>query len=257
MDSARQAFLSTHQAHDARALLRRWRKAAREAGWTVRTLATAGDWPVLALDSPAASDTPGGLYVSAGMHGDEAAPPWALLGWFEANAGRLAGRPVALVPCFNPHGFAANTRTDHLGEDLNRQFHRKDHPLIAAWRDWLGPRPFSLGLCLHEDYDTRGTYCYELTQRGGPRLGERLLAACEAVLPREPRSRIEGHRAVRGLIRRAVPPSDLPGHPEAIALHVNHASHSLTFETPSEFCLHDRVRAHRAFLDATLQELGW
>lgn len=258
MDPARHAFLASHQAHDATALLRRWRAAARRVGWRARTLATVGDWPVLALDSPAAAaGAPGGLYASAGMHGDEPAPAWGLLEWFEAQAERLADRPVSVVPCFNPHGFTANTRTDHHGEDLNRQFHRNDHPLVAAWRAWLGPRPLALGLCLHEDYDARGTYCYELTRRGGPRLGERLLTACEAVLPRESRSRIEGRRASRGLIRRTVPPRDLPGIPEAIALHFYHARHNLTFETPSEFCLNDRVLAHRLFLEATLQELGW
>jgi hypothetical protein len=258
MDPARHAFLTTHQAHDAVVLLRRWRAAARRAGWRTRTLATAAGLPVLAVDSPAAAPgAAGGLYASAGMHGDEPAPAWALLDWFEAQADRLASRPVSLVPCFNPHGFAANRRTDQHGEDLNRQFHRDDHPLVAAWRAWLGHRPFTLGICLHEDYDARGTYCYELTRRGGPRLGERLLAACEAVLPRENRGTIEGRRATRGLIRRAVPPRDLPGHPEAIALHFHHACHNLTFETPSEFCLHDRVLAHRLFLDTTLDALGW
>jgi protein MpaA len=257
MDPARQAFLQNHQAHDAGALLRRWRTAARRAGWRGRTLGTANGRPILAFDSPAAAGTPGGLYISAGMHGDEPAPPWGLLDWFESHADRLTGRPVALVPCFNPHGFAANIRTDHHGEDLNRQFHRDDHPLVASWRAWLGTRPWALGICLHEDYDARGTYCYELTRRDGPRLAERLLTACESVLPREARSRIEGRRAARGLIRRATPPRDLPGHPEAIALHLHHARHNLTFETPSEFCLHDRVRAHRVFLEATLEELGW
>ncbi|MFN0127038.1 MAG: M14 family metallocarboxypeptidase [Verrucomicrobiales bacterium] len=258
MDPSRLAFLVSHQAHDAGALLRRWRRAARDAGWRMRTLDRAGKWPVFAIDSPAASgEAPGGLYLSAGMHGDEPAPAWGMLEWFEGVAGRLAGHPVSIVPCFNPHGFAANQRTDHGGEDLNRQFHRADHPLVAAWRAWLGSRPFQLGVCLHEDYDARGTYCYELARRGGPSLGDRLLSACDPILPRDSRGRIEGRRAQRGLIRRTVPPRDLPGHPEAIALHLNYAEHNLTFETPSEFCLHDRVLAHRAFLHATIEEMGW
>jgi hypothetical protein len=256
MDPDRYAFLTSHQAHDTTALLRRWQSAARRAGWRPRTLATTGPWPVLAIDSPAAG-APGGLYASAGMHGDEPAAAWGLLHWFEAHAARLATRPVAIVPCFNPHGFAANTRSDHQGEDLNRQFHRTDHPLVAAWHEWLQGRAFALGLCLHEDYDARGTYCYELAPRGSARLGERLLAACESILPRETRSQIEGRRARRGLIRRTVPPRDLPGFPEAIALHHHHARHNLTFETPSEFCLHDRVQAHHRFLESALQELGW
>jgi len=261
MDPHRHTRLAAHQAHDAAALLRRWKSAARRARWRTRPLVTENGLSVLAVDSPGAVSAPGrttpGLYASAGMHGDEPAPAWALLEWFEAHADRLADRPVALVPCFNPHGIAANTRVDHHGEDLNRQFHRLDHPLIAAWRTWLGQRPFALGLCLHEDYDARGTYCYELTHPGSPQLGNRLLDACSAVLPRESRSRIEGRRASRGLIRRTVPPTDLPGQPEAIALHFHYARHNLTFETPSEFCLLDRIHAHRLFLDTVLKEMGW
>ena len=261
MDPARHARLTSHQAHDAAALLRRWKSAARRAGWRTRRLAIENGIQVVAVDSPGNSKAPAavasGLYVSAGMHGDEPAPAWALLEWFEAHADRLSARPIAIVPCFNPHGIAANTRVDHRGEDLNRQFHRLDHPLIAAWRAWLGNRTFALGLCLHEDYDARGTYCYELARPGSPPLGDRLLAACEAVLPREPRSRIEGRRATRGLIRRTVPPTDLPGQPEAIALHFHHARHNLTFETPSEFCLVERIHAHRVFLENAIQEINW
>jgi len=261
MDADRLAFLLSHQAHDAAALMRRWQAAARRARWRPHVLASTQCGPVLAFDSPAAvagaAGAAGGLYVSAGMHGDEPAPAWALLEWFEVVADRLADRPVALVPCFNPEGLAANTRFDATGDDLNRQFHRADHPLVDAWRAWLGRRSFTLGLCLHEDYDARGAYCYELTRRRGPRLGDRLLAASDPVVPREPRRRIEGRGATHGLIRRTVPPRDLPGHPEAIALHLHHAPHNLTFETPSEFCLHDRVRAHRLVLDTTLDLLGW
>jgi protein MpaA len=258
MTPDRRGFFASHQAHDATALLRRWRSAARLAGWRIQELTTAGSWPVLAIESPAAADgATGGLYVSAGMHGDEPAAAWGMLHWFEARGKSMAIHPVALVPCFNPHGLTANTRTDHQGEDLNRQFHRDDHPLVTAWRHWLNNRRFALGLCLHEDYDARGTYCYELAQRGSPPLADQLLAACESLIPREPRSRIEGRRASRGLIRRTTPPTGLPGLPEAVALHLHHAPHNLTFETPSEFCLHDRIRAHQTFLDAALLELRW
>jgi len=257
MDAARLAFLTSHRAHDARALLRRWQSAVRQARWHHRPLATLNGWPVMAVESPAAQQSPGGLYLSAGVHGDEPAPPWALLEWFETHARRLRDRPVTIVPCFNPHGFAANTRSDHLGEDLNRQFHRHDHPLITPWRDWLGTRQFALGLCLHEDYDARGTYCYELSRRHAPHLGAQFLAASDPIIPRENRPRIEGRRAVDGVIRRSTPPRDLPGHAEAMALHFHHASHTLTFETPSEFCLHDRVHAHRLILEAAQLEMNW
>ena len=255
MRAAERAFLTAHRAHDAAALLERWRKAARQAGWSVTEIEGPGVFPVLALRTPVSDQ--GGLYLSAGMHGDEPAAPWALLEWFETNGRRLSGKPLALFPCLNPGGLSLNTRADPYGEDLNRQFHRSDHPLVSAWRTWLGPQQFRLALCLHEDYDGQGVYCYELYHPSQPALADRLLVACESIIPRDPRSRIEGRKAVRAVVRRTHPPTDLPGFPEAIALHLGIAGHILTFESPSEFSFYQRVRAQRAFVAAAVRSLEW
>jgi hypothetical protein len=45
----------------------------------------------------------------------------------------------------------------------------------------------------------------------------------------------------------------MPEHPEAFFLRFGHTKRSLTFETPSEFSLTARVRAHGAFLDEVLR----
>ncbi len=256
MSAEADAALLAHRAHDSAELLRQWTREARAARWKLTLLGTSGAFPVPAVESPAARTEPG-LYVSAGMHGDEAAPPWALLGWFRENAARLRGRPVSLVPCFNPSGLALNTRADLAGEDLNRQFHRADHPLVTAWAQWLAGARFRLSLCLHEDYDARGIYCYEVYHDRGRQLADRLLTECEGIIPREPRGKIEGRRAKAAVIRRSGIPKDLPGHPEAIALHLTVSDHNLTFETPSEYSLTDRVACQRQFLDAAVASLGW
>ena len=255
MSAAERAFLLRQQAHDVTVLLARWKRAAAEAGWSVTSLCRAGAYPVLALRTRASGDD--GLYLSGGMHGDEPAGAWGLFEWFQAHGGRLSSKPMVVFPCLNPGGLSLNTRATLEGEDLNRQFHRTDHPLVSAWRAWIGGQRFRLALCLHEDYDGQGVYCYELYHPQHPPLADRLLAACEHVIPRDPRPRIDGRKAVRAVVRRARAPVDLPGFPEAIALHLGIADHNLTFESPSEYSFYHRVRVHEAFVSAAVRSLGW
>ena len=48
---------------------------------------------------------------------------------------------------------------------------------------------------------------------------------------------------------------NIPFYPEAIYLYEHHGSHCLTFETPSEFSLARRVRAHVLLIEACVQRL--
>jgi hypothetical protein len=184
------------------------------------------------------------------VHGDEAAPPWALLEWAERNVKLLRKRPFLIFPALNPVGLMLNTRVDERGVDINRAFNDMNDPLIVGWRSVVGNRTLVIGLCLHEDYDGQGCYLYELTKRKGS-IGAKILRETARVLPTDPRKRIDGRRANQGLIIRRVMP-DLPGHPEAIVLHYLGAPIALTFESPSEFCLVDRIAVQRRFIESAL-----
>lgn len=245
------AYLTAHRCHDVPYLVKRWHAVAKAARLEIRTIHRSNDLPVLFVHTASA---PGPrLYLSAGVHGDEAAPVVALLEWAEENISRLRTLPVAIVPVFNPSGLALNTRADHRHIDLNRRFHDASHPHIRAWWKAIEGMEFTSGICLHEDYDARGLYCYELNRNPRLRLAEEALSACEAFIPRDPRATIEGRPAKNGVIRRRRVP-DLPGLPEAIALYLHNTERTLTFETPSEFSLADRVRAHKAFIRTAA---GW
>jgi len=243
-----------HRAHDYVALMAGWQRVIARAGLHVVTLGAAKDLPILLFESAASAHGQPAIYLSAGVHGDEPAPPWALLEWAQANIGLLRQGSFILSPCLNPVGLIANTRMNHRGEDINRRFHLTRDPLIKAWRRALQGRQLALGLCLHEDYDAPGCYVYEL----GPRrrtLCEPAMTAVETVLPRDSRRKIEGRPATRGIIRRSTIPTDIHG-PEAIVLHQLGCPITLTFETPSEFALDARVRAQRRFIDASLEHIA-
>ena len=262
MTDEERRYLTTHDAHDFAALRQRWAALIQPCSLTEFTLSDKGGFPVLAYRSRALEEAgdqsvPGALYLCAGVHGDEPAGVWGLLEWAEANVALLCERAVLILPCFNPWGLVNNRRSDAEGRDLNRIFHLTDLPLMAAWRELMGSTQFELALLLHEDYDARGTYLYELT---APELnlGEIGLTACEAILPRDQSLEIEGVPFENGILRRTegmeqVVEEELDGgYPEAIYLFIHHARSALTFETPSEFSLWHRVRAQRCFVETVL-----
>ena len=222
---------------------------AARAGLKLRPLAKDDGFDLFYLETPRLAGTPG-LYLSAGIHGDEPAAPEALLQWAERNAKRLAKWPLLIFPCLNPWGLRNNVRTDSQGRDLNRLFHLDKHPVVAAVRKITRPHRFEIALLMHEDYDAQGIYLYEV-QRGRRGFGDALLRSAEKILPRDPRRTIDTSIAKRGLIRRRISPAKFEemGYPEAIWLHLFHSEQTFTFETPSEAALELRVRAHMAVLD--------
>ncbi len=247
---------TAQRVHDYRHLVARWRRVARAAGLKLAAFAQAGDFPVYALSTRDHAD--GGLYVSAGIHGDEPAATEGLLQWAETRLPALVrGRcplPLLILPCLNPWGLVNNCRSNEEGKDLNRLFDRDDVTPIRAWKQLVADRRFALALALHEDYDARGTYLYE-THRRAPDWGADLLARCQGTLPLENRRRIEGRTFRNGVFLRRRGLENIPFHPEAIHLYLRHSPHVITFETPSEFGLARRVRAHVLLVEECVRRL--
>lgn len=241
-----------HRCHDYWLLVQRWKALAKQNGLRMLEFAKAGESPVYLVETRVAKSVDlDWRYISAGVHGDEAAAPWGLLEWAEQNTKLLQEQPFLIFPALNPNGLMFNTRADERGVDINRAFNSQDDPLVAAWRIAVGARRLTLGLCLHEDYDGQGCYLYELTCHAGS-IGDKILRDTAEIIPTDPRKRIDGRTAKNGLIMRRVPP-ELPGHPEAIVLHYLGAPYALTFESPSEFCLTDRIAVQRRFIDSALE----
>ena len=241
------------RAHDYKWLVTRWRALAKREGWRMRKFADADGFPVYVVESARRAGPH--LYLSAGIHGDEPAATEALVTWCTRRARTLQKCEVLIFPCLNPWGLQNNNRNDAHGRDLNRGYHRQDVPVIEAQKMLLQGRSFDAAVMLHEDFDAHGVYLYEIPG-ARPFWGEKLLAAAARHIPREPRSRVEGRRCRRGLIRTRITAETLPEHPEAFCLRFGHTRRSLTFETPSECSMTARVRAHGAMLDEVLRLAG-
>ena len=231
--------------------------AALRAGFFVEKLGGAGPYAILALTrlcpNPRAN-----LYLSSGVHGDEPAGPLALLGMLR-DAALPTDMTLTILPLLNPRGMALNRRETPEGVDMNRDYHRLSSPEAAAHVHWLAehPRRQDLALLLHEDWEARGYYLYELNPDREESIAPEILAAIPPAPGVDDSPEIDGHPAVHGLIRPQDSGHRLPEnvYPEARYLLEGITRHSYTLEAPSNRPLAQRIAAHRAAVLAAADAL--
>jgi hypothetical protein len=243
-----------------------WR-ALRRLGVRVRELACVG----AARTMQVAEIGDGGLptvSISAGVHGDEPAAPWALLALVRDG---LLDRRFAyrLWPCLNPTGYVAGTRTNAEGADVNRSFSRggttpEARAVFTANRD----RRFVFALDLHEDFEAAGAYVYEPLRSGFSALySQHIVAALDdAGIPVQA---LEDdfdlgapagfdvrtlYRLERGavLVDYESEMRAFDGLPSSLALMYRGTPSALTFESARPRPWDERLAAHRVAVTTTL-----
>lgn len=230
----------------------RFQAAALKAGFTVHRYGEINGYPLLACTKRTPGRRPR-VYVSTGMHGDEPAPPWALLRLLEA--GVFDERCTwFLCPLLNPTGFLRNTRENFAGIDLNRDYKSLAAAEVRAHVAWLQLQPrFDLVLCAHEDWESRGFYLYELNFANHPTLAPAMLAAARTHGPIETATMIDGRPSAEpGVIRPVSDPLLRDTWPEALYLAYRHSSLNYTIETASAQPLEQRITTQSAVLRAAL-----
>jgi len=242
--------------------------ALRGNGVDVREVACEGVARTLLVADIAARGGSGApaVIVTAGVHGDEPAGPWALLSL--ARDG-LLDRDFAyrLWPCTNPTGYALGTRENAEGIDINRSYGRDGTSPEARAMIRARDRSFALNLDLHEDFEAEGFYCYE------PRVDEIAFgpaivqAIDDAGLPVQDLEHgyelgypptAQHYTLERG---RVVPDAQIEASfsnqlPHSISLlRRGAAKRSLTFESPRSRPWDDRIATHRVAVVAALERL--
>ena len=251
----------THfRAHDYGHLIRRWRSVARARGLRLTPYAAASGYELFYAETRRPNPARPWIYLSAGIHGDEAGATEGCLEWLATTRLALDRFNLVAFPCLNPWGLVNNCRLDADGRDLNRTYHDDAVPQTAAHKAVLAdhaarhgcPRPFALALTLHEDYDANGLYIYEIKDHR-PYWAEELLAAAARHVPHDTRRTIEGRGSRAGIVRRKITPDMMPQHPEAFTLHFHYAERTFTAETPSEAHLDARVAAQAPVIERAVQ----
>jgi hypothetical protein len=225
---------------------------AREFGLKAQVYVTAEAFDLLCIRSPALKQQ-GGVYLSARVHGDEAAATEGLYEWAELHAPRLSELPLMLFPCLNPWGLSSNRRTDAENRDLNRCYHLNELAQIKAQSDLIQGHTFRLAICLHEDYDATGVYLYEACNRL-PRFGRELLAAAANYAPIDKRRMLEARGFdVLWMIARRINFTKFRILTEGMYLALHHSERTITTETPSEHDLGQRIQAQIAMVQRAIE----
>lgn len=237
---------------DPKSFVQDFGREARSAGFRAEPFGEAAGCPLIAFTRRTRGPRPR-VYLSAGIHGDEPAPPLALrellqTGIFDDRATWF------IVPMLNPGGFQSLTRENPEGVDLNRDYKDLRTAEVASHVRWLSAQPpFDLTLCLHEDWESAGFYLYELNPCERPSLADTIIAAAGRLGAIDGAEVIDGRKAhSRGLIRPVDDPLMRENWPEAIYLRAHHTTLSYTLETPSSAPLGTRVAILRAAVDAAI-----
>jgi hypothetical protein len=241
---------------DPPTLVTRFESAARTAGFRLDRFGEHAGTPLLALTKRTPGPRPR-IYLSAGIHGDEPAPPLALLALLEAGA--FDDRAVWFIcPLLNPAGFLRTTRENADGLDLNRDYQDLRAAEIRAHVQWLRHQPnFDLTICVHEDWESTGFYLYEQNPHRRPSLAEAMLTAVARVCPIEPATVIDGRPiAAPGIIRPETDPLLRENWPEAVYLRAHHTTLGYTIESPSALPLAQRITALRTAIEAAITGLS-
>jgi hypothetical protein len=247
-------------------LAREWR-ALRACGVRVREIACVGAPRTLLVAEIGDASAPT-VVISAGVHGDEPAAPWALLSI--VRDGLLDARfAYRIWPCLNPSGYVAETRANAEGNDVNRSFSRggttpEARAVLTANRD----RRFILALDMHEDFEADGCYVYEPLRPGfAPKYAPLVVRALDdAGLAAEmldenfdlglPAGYDVGalYRVERGavLVDYEAEVRAFEGLPGSLASMYRGTPSALTFETPRPRPWDERIAAHRLFVTTVL-----
>jgi hypothetical protein len=246
-----------------------WKALRGRGDLSVREVACVGARRTLLVAEIAARAGSPTVALSAGVHGDEPAAPWALLSL--ARDGLLDRRfAYRIWACTNPSGYERGTRANAEGNDINRSFDRggttpESRAIVTANRD----RTFALALDMHEDFEANGFYTYEPLVEGGPIVARAIVAALDA--ESFPVQDLDDEfdigygpeaRHLRSIERGVVLPDPVAerafftGLPYSLYMLKRAARRVATFETPTRLPWDDRIAMHRLAVVTAIASLG-
>ena len=170
-------------------VLQRTLAAAQAHGWSIENFPNTGELKLYGLRR-LTSDPRLAIYISTGIHGDEPAGPLTMLELIQANDWP-SGVNLFVCPCLNPTGFQKNTRENQDGVDLNRDYRYIKTCEVQTHTKWIDSLPtFDFGICLHEDWEARGFYLYELNPDNLPAVSKNVTSSPSITTLRSTTSRV-------------------------------------------------------------------
>ena len=240
---------------NSRALVELYKTVGEERGFAITTVAADGDLEVIGMWKETGSTLPY-VYISAGIHGNEPAPPIAILkllreGFFSDSVNWV------ICPVMNPYGLSKATRRNKEGFDLNRQYKDTVVPEIDSHIQFVKKfQHFDLTIACHEDHEANGFYLYERHGDEVTPIAQNILNAVSEVMPIETSHKVDGEHVVNGVIHSERFTEKKKHWPEMIFMnhHYPEGDH-YTIETPSKLPLSQRVEAQKVAIEAAVKSL--
>ena len=219
----------------------------------IEPLESIGGYPIYRIALKGGQKACRHVLLTAGLHGDEPAGPEAIMRFLARDHSSLLQTfEFFILPCINPHGFVHNTRENAIGSDINRSFEDDTTPEAILVKRILQDRRFDTFVEFHEDWEFEGFYLFEL-QRKQRSIGPEIIESIKRIGPIYSTSSIDDMPVENGVVQTDLETQEISN--EAMPLYVFrfHADHCITSETPTQWDIERRIRAHLTVLDMALQ----
>ncbi len=149
------------------------------------------------------------LLIAGGFHGDEQAPPWAILKYLmELNEKDIKNINLAILPLVNPSGFRKTTRLNYMNQDPNSNYWYNNSNELPSEEGYILLKNFEKLKCfakngfitLHEDDVTNNFYLHTYQNKINSSFIDILMKAGTKYMKVQSGKYIDGFPANNGII---------------------------------------------------------
>jgi|TARA_B100001964_G_C14131755_1_gene553231 predicted deacylase len=181
------------------------------------------------------------IMITAGCHGNEPAPIYALYNFLKSNP-KIRNKRIVIVPCIVPSGFCLHIDKNINGIDINRNFFskqpQKETKLLKQLVKKYKP---TFVLNLHEDPDEKMFFLY-LEGKNYRQKAEKLVSLVSKDMKFYKRKKVHNDMVINGIIES----DDIGTSFEDYLKKLNIPNFCV--ETPGIYPLQDRVKVHEKIL---------
>jgi predicted deacylase len=181
------------------------------------------------------------IMITAGCHGNEPAPIYALYNFLKTNP-KIRNKRIVIVPCIVPFGFCLHIDKNINGIDINRDFFskqpQKETNLLKQLVKKYKP---TFVLNLHEDPDEKMFFLY-LEGKHHRRMAEKLVSLVSKDMKFYKRKKVHNDMVINGIIEPNEPSTSFEDYLTKLNIP------NFCVETPGLYPLKDRVKVHEKIL---------
>ena len=192
------------------------------------------------------------LYISSGIHGNEASGPIALSNFIK-YPNLFKGVDTTIIPILNRYGYSHNTRYNQKGVDLNRDYKSARQKETKNHLKLIEDKTYDLVICLHESHKATGCFIYKPNQNKRLDVMEEILIAMSQIMPIDNRHSEWKLEIERGILK----DTKYKEHHWTEAVYFSHKNiPAFTIEVPKATPLQQRIVTFQAAITKAVELLN-